>query len=602
MRFTLRGRVARRTAQAVALVAGVLAPGAALALETLRFNTGSAPEEVAENLRGASLLLQAKQDGVTNAQDILSAARADYGRLLSALYASGRYSGVIRIRLDGREAAQISPLSVPARINRAEIVIDPGPPFQFGRTRIAPLADGTELPEGFRAGAPAESPMVGEAVTAAIDGWRDVGHAKADVARQGVQADHRARRLDVDVALAPGPRLRFGRLLLSGESAVREARIRKIAGFPEGEVFSPDDLATVAKRLRRTGTFRSVSLTEAERIGPNNTLDVTAAIVDEKPRRFGFGAEVSTIEGANLSAFWLHRNLLGGAERFRVDGEIGGIGGETGGLDYALGARYERPATPTPDTSLYVETGVERLDEPDYLSDQFRFGVGLRRIFSDDLEGELGIEIRHSRVEDVTGVQRFQLLSFPVSATLDRRDNTLNPTDGYYLRAELRPFVGFGDTSSGGRLFADGRIYQALGERVVLAGRAQLGSVVGPSVADAPPDYLFYSGGGGTVRGQSYQSLGVDLGGGLRRGGRSFLGLSGEVRMGLTDRLGVVGFADAGYVGSGSFYDGSGDWHSGAGIGLRYNTGIGPIRLDVAVPVSGGGSGFQVYVGIGQAF
>ena len=137
----------------------------------------------------------------------------------------------------------------------------------------------------------------------------------------------------------------------------------------------------------------------------------------------------------------------------------------------------------------------------------------------------------------------------------------------------------------------------------MLAGRAQLGALVGPDILDTPPDFLFYSGGGGTVRGQPFQSLFVDLGGGRGIGGRSFVGVSGELRAKVTDRISLVGFADAGYIGEESFYDGSGAWHSGAGVGLRYDTTVGPIRLDVAGPVSGStGDGVQVYIGIGQAF
>ena len=131
-----------------------------------------------------------------------------------------------------------------------------------------------------------------------------------------------------------------------------------------------------------------------------------------------------------------------------------------------------------------------------------------------------------------------------------------------------------------------------------------MGSVYGPQLSQAPADYLFYSGGGGTVRGQPYQSLGVSLGGGNVVGGRSFLGLSAEARLKMTDKIGIVGFVDAGYIGAEQFYDGSGQVHSGAGLGLRYATGIGPIRLDVGVPTSGPATGenFQVYIGIGQSF
>ncbi|MCE8438666.1 BamA/TamA family outer membrane protein, partial [Rhodovulum sulfidophilum] len=113
---------------------------------------------------------------------------------------------------------------------------------------------------------------------------------------------------------------------------------------------------------------------------------------------------------------------------------------------------------------------------------------------------------------------------------------------------------------------------------------------------------LFFSGGGGTVRGQPYQSLAVDLPNGDRIGGRSFIGLSGEARVGVTRAIQMVAFYDAGFVGPDSWVS-DGDWQSGAGLGLRYDTGIGPIRFDVAAPVDGDtGDGVQFYIGIGQAF
>jgi len=595
-------RIWQSGAFAACLAMGFVQP--AVALDTVLFETGDAPEQVADVLRETSLILAAQRDGVSAPQDLVAAARADYGRLVAALYTHGRYSGTVNILIDGREAASIPLFQRLTEVRRIEVRIRPGPVFRFGEAQVRPVAWGSELPTGFTRGATAYSPLVGDAVSAVINGWRNIGHAKANIERQSLRADHLSQTLGVDVSVAPGPRLRFGKLLVEGQSNVHTSRIITIAGLPEGAVFSPDDVEAAAIRLRRTGTFRSVALSEAETVGPNNTLDITAAVVDEKPRRYGVGAEISTLEGLLLSGYWIHRNLLGGAERLRIDGEISGIGGETGGTDYSFGARYERPATIGPDTSVFVTIEAERLDESDFQSDNLGFGVGAHRIFSDTLEGELAIEVRNARVTDTSGIKDFNLLSLPATLIWDRRDNALNPTSGFYLAGELRPFVGFGTTSSGLRIETDARTYRGFGEenRFVLAGRFQLGSVVGPTVIDSPPDYLFYSGGGGTVRGQSYQSLGVNLGGGIRRGGRSFIGLSSELRTSFSEKLGAVAFADAGYVGSGSFYDGNGDWHGGFGLGLRYNTGIGPIRFDVAAPVGGTGNGLQIYVGIGQSF
>jgi len=106
------------------------------------------------------------------------------------------------------------------------------------------------------------------------------------------------------------------------------------------------------------------------------------------------------------------------------------------------------------------------------------------------------------------------------------------------------------------------------------------------------------------VRGQPYQSLGIDAGGGLIVGGNSFLGVQAEARFDVTDRIGLVGFYDAGHVGAAELPTQDGDWHGGAGLGLRYDTGIGPIRLDLATPATGDDAweSLSVYIGIGQAF
>ncbi len=153
----------------------------------------------------------------------------------------------------------------------------------------------------------------------------------------------------------------------------------------------------------------------------------------------------------------------------------------------------------------------------------------------------------------------------------------------------------------------DLRTYRGFGEddRLVLAGRVQAGTILGSSVAGTPRDYLFYTGGGGSVRGQPYQSLGVQVigGGTVRSGGLSFAALSGELRARIGEKLGLVAFYDAGFVSSGDLFGGADGFHAGAGIGLRYDTGIGPIRIDLAGPVAGAtGDGVQLYVGIGQSF
>ncbi|WP_235823652.1 autotransporter assembly complex protein TamA [Actibacterium lipolyticum] len=590
--------------KAAGLALSLLWAGAVNATE-VRLSAPTAGDDLQDDLRAASLAIAANEEKATKPQDLLAAARADYAQLIGVLYAMGYYSPVINILVDGREAASIPPFATPKTIDKIRLKVTPGPKFKFSQARVAPLANSTVLPEGFAVGEPAKSTLIQEAAQAGVSGYRDVGFAKARIAGQNITADHRARTLAADIQLDPGRRLQFGDLIITSESRVREKRIREIAGLPSGETFSPEELEDAASRLRRSGAFRSVALLEAETPNADDTLDIEAALVDEKKRRFGFGAEVSSLEGLGVSAYWMHRNLLGGAERLRIEGEVKGIAGDSGGVDYRLGATITRPATFDEDTRLLVLGELEELDEPDFFERKATVGASLFRQFSDVLEVGAGVRFRYSEVRDDLGERTFTHLTIPVTAAWDRRNNPLNPVGGFYLQATGEPFVGVSGSQSGARVYADARAYEGLGadDRFVVAGRLQFGSVIGAEIVDVPPDMLFFSGGGGTVRGQPYQSLNVDLPSGDSTGGRAFLGASAEVRVGVTDSISVVGFADAGFIGADSWPGDNGAWHSGAGLGLRYETGIGPIRLDVATPIGGAtGDGIHIYVGIGQAF
>ena len=593
----------------LALIVGVLAGAPARAADIV-FRTPGASEDLSDELQSLSLSIQATTRADATAQDLLAAAQADYGRLTGVLYAEGYYSGIISILVDGREAAEIPPLANLGRVNRIAVTVNPGKRFAFAQAQVTPLAPGTEMPEGFRRGAVARADLVSDAARAGIDGWRDVGHAKADVAGQSITADHSASDLAVAIRLAPGPRLTFGNLLIGRKlngspSRVRPQRIREIAALPSGEVYSPEELERSAKRLRRTGAFSSVVLQESDTIGPNDTLDVTAQLNDAKRRRIGFGAELSSLEGLTLSTFWLHRNLLGGAERFRVDAEVGGIGGDSGGIDYKLSTRFERPATFTPDTSLYLMAAIAEMDEPDYRETSVELGAGVSHIFSDELTGEIGLAYRYNDITDDIGNRTIEQIAVPARLTWDKRDSTLDATKGFYIDLQADPFLALDSSTTGARVYVDARTYHSFGadNGLTFAGRAQAGTVAGASTTEVPPGQLFFSGGANTVRGQPYQSLGIDIGGGRRIGGRSFMAFSGELRADVTDKFGVVAFADTGFIGADALGQGTGRWHSGAGLGGRYATGLGPIRFDLATPLDDdAGSAFEIYIGIGQAF
>lgn len=609
-----------RSLVAAALSAVLALPAAALDRVTVTVR-GMANEDRRERLtarlEAASLSRVVLEEGGEDPRDVFGIALSDYARMVGTLYAEGYYGPSVSILVDGREAADIDPFAPPAQVDAIAITVEPGARFRFGSVGVAPRAPSATaepIVEGFETGRPARAGLVGAAANAGIREWRAEGHALAERAGETIVADHPERQLDVAIALAPGRKLRFGQLGISGDTGVRETRIRQIMGFPEGEVFSPDALRAAVNRLQRAGVYRTVSVQAVTPPNPDGTLDYAMTVLERPRRRLGFGAEYSTLDGLSLNGFWLHRNLFGGAERLRIDGEIANIGaeeigaGDLGGIDYFLGARLTRPGTFGPDNDAFVFAELARDDEEEYEEDSFTAAAGLRRYFSETFFAEAAAGLRYSDVIDAFGEREFYHVIVPTRLQWDRRDEPGDARQGFFLAVEAMPYAGLDTTSqSGGRGYMDARAYLGVGAEkgTVFAARLQAGSVVGSDIDATPQDFLFYSGGGGTVRGQTFESLGVTLEDGRQTGGRSFLGLQTELRQRVTDAIGVVAFFDIGYVGAESYIDVDAEDQSGVGLGVRYATPIGPVRVDVATPYSESDDRFErfeLYIGVGQAF
>ncbi|MDP5218662.1 BamA/TamA family outer membrane protein [Ruegeria sp. 2205SS24-7] len=582
----------------------MLSPSMLWALET-GLSAPGASEELREKLEEGSSVLNAEARGLDTPLELLSAALADYRTLVQILYDAGYFSPVVNIRLDGQEAADIDPLNTPGAVQSVNISVKTGPSFTFGAAEIAPLARGTELPENFAPGRPASTGTIQQAATAAVQGWRDVGHPKAAIGDQKITARHTQARLDAQIDVAQGQRLTFGTLHIKGDTRVRPESIYRIAGFPTGEIYSPAQVQQVGTRLRRTGTFSSVRITEYETANPDGSLDFDATFEDMPPRRLSFGVELSSNQGLDLSLAWYHRNVFRRAARFKFEAALRNIGGDED-IDGRIGMRLDMPDRLGPDDSMFYLAQWERRNREHYDISTLLLGVGARRVFSPALFAEAYVAVSDAKADDAFGDDRpFRYLLVPFRAEWDRRDNKVNPTRGFFLDGRFTPLIGISGTETAAQLYGDGRTYfdVASNGNLVLAGRVQVGSVGGPALNKVSPEYLFFSGGAGTVRGQPYESLGIPVGDEVA-GGKSFLGLSAEVRGRVTESISLVGFYDYGMVGADAIVTGDSESHSGAGIGVRYDLGgFGPLRVDLAVPVSGDtGDGLQFYIGIGQAF
>ncbi len=567
-------------------------------------------------LRNASALLADESEPASGAAGLIAKARGDYRRLLAALYAEGYYGGSVSIRIAGVEAANLAPdTNLPDPVD-VTIAVTAGPLFRFANVSIVNQAPPTNDPDdqvdlpvmrGFGSGEIARSAVILRAEQLALEAWRQLGYAKAEVVSRDVVADHATNSVDATIVVNPGRHAAFGPIAVSGTRDMNPEFVAQQTGLAIGQEYDPDDVRRAQRRLDRLEVFRSARLEAAESIGADGLLPYDL-IVEELPgRRYGLGATYSTVDGLGLEGYHLWRNLFGQAERLRLDARVASIGFpiDTAQFDYFAGGTFTKPGFYHPDVDLVAAVSAERTIYPTYSETSVAGRLGLTWFFSDELTFNGGANFKRAQFEDVFGTRDFSTAGVYAGVIFDGRDSSVDPTEGLYASANVEPYYDFIYGNTGLRIEAEARTYFGFGEDdpFVLAGRIKGGALVGPALSEIPPDKLFFAGGGGSVRGYGFKSIGVDDGTGTVTGGRYLLEASLEARAKVTEDIGVVGFVDGGYVAA-DVFPGIEDLRLGAGLGVRYYTGLGPLRLDVAVPLNkrANDPDYAIYAGIGQAF
>ncbi len=350
--------------------------------------------------------------------------------------------------------------------------------------------------------------------------------------------------------------------------------------------------------------FTTVQIALEEAPDKDGVLPVTVDLTERKHRSIGVGVRYRTDEGPGGNVSWEHRNFFGEGERVAVelDGSL-----YTGA---SLIGSFRKPDFGRRNQALLSDVKLAYEDTDAFKSKSGRARLGLERQLGKGMTVAAGVSFLGQEVEDKAsdeGSETYGLLSLPARFDWDRSDDRLDPSKGGRLRVENEPFV---DVIGNGLLFNKARVdyshyFEVLSEpQIVLAGRTAVGSIVGKSREDIPANLRFYAGGGGSVRGFGYQLAGQLNDNDDPIGGRSLLELSGEVRVRVTESIGVVAFVDAGTVYSSTTPDFSETLRVGAGPGLRYFSPIGPLRLDVGFPLNPRNSDdtWQLYISIGQAF
>jgi translocation and assembly module TamA len=356
------------------------------------------------------------------------------------------------------------------------------------------------------------------------------------------------------------------------------------------------------------GLFASVTPVPEDQPSPDGRVPILFRVVEQKRHIVSFTGAYATDTGIALGTSWENRDLFRHAETLTLSATATGLGGTgTTSPGYDLKAAFTKPDYYAPGQKLSIT--LEGLNESltAYKRSAILAGASLSRPVTAHTSISFGPSFVNERVRQEGSTHTYVLAQFPITFSYNTANSLLEPTRGVNASISLTPTMPVVGDSGTPFLIAEGSAATYLPvERDswgVIALRGQAGSIQGTSQFEVPPDQRFYAGGSGTVRGYTYQTIGPLFADDNPQGGLAMDAFSIEFRQHITKTIGIVPFIDAGQVSSTSTPF-TGKLRVGAGLGGRYYTGIGPIRLDIAFPLKriAGSGAFALYIGLGEAF
>ena len=525
------------------------------------------------------------------------------------LRSEGYYQPVLEDVVEGEDA----PVAI--------VSVTPGRRFLLTEPTVtwtdpAPDADAAadaRAAAGLEAGDPGRAVDVIAAEGRIVASLNREGYADAKADPRRVVVDHAAFTVAPEYRIASGELVRLDGLLMENPGRTDPNWVRNLTPWQDGQRYDPDLVAELERRLLDTGVYDGVSvgLAPTAQKTADGLRPVVVSLQDRPRRVLEAGATFSTAEGSGVDFIWNRYNRFGRADTLRYQARLADINSRIG-ADLSL-PHWRRPGRTlklsagvvNEDTDAYLRTALvlsadlqQRIGKTSY----FSYGVGLDAgKYTEtryDFEATPPIALNLDR--------NLAIITGRTAAYIDRSDDPLDPRKGWRVTASAQPTaVTGGDNVFFLRAETQGTGYLPLrdGGRTVLAGRVRIGSIIGGEELTVPSDRLFYSGGGGSVRGYEYQGVNPQLPDQTPRGGLSLFETSVEVRQDIGESFQAVAFLDGGAVGFQETPNLT-NMRYGAGLGVRYKLPFGPIRADVAFPLNKqeGDSNFQIYISIGQAF
>ena len=575
-------------------------------------------------LRGSSGLIALQKTEPVSPFALAGRIRADYARLRTALESFGYYNATVTITAAGHPGDDPALPGVLAAIPKGQtapvaLAFATGPRFTLGAVSLDDA--GEALPPaaitafGLHTGQPAIASDVLAAQGRLLDALREDGHALAEVRTPTAILHPDRHTLDIGYVVHEGPRVDIGSITLDGLRQVNERFVRRRLLLHPGQLYQPSTIEAARQDLASLGVFSDVAVRIGQKLQDDGQIPLIFTFAEARRHTVSAQIGYSTDLGGSAGVTWTHHNLFGNAEQLDLTALATGLGGTSEqGLGYDVFANLSKPDYYRRDQTLVLRVEGLKQDLQAYNQTALLARAAINRKLSKYWSVSVGAGAEQDLIFDYWFTVFYTLVSLPLSGAYDSTDlaNPLDPaTHGIRVGLGATPTYSL---TAGGAFFT---ILQATGStyfdlhridlgaagRSVIAVRGTVASVQGASTFQLPPDQRLYAGGSATIRGYKYQGVGPLFPDGNPVGGTSLDAATVEFRQRLFKSFGAALFADAGQVSSHSApFEGT--LRVGAGVGARYYTPIGPIRLDVAVPLNKppGGDSFELYIGLGETF
>lgn len=580
------------------------------------FRNGELDKELREDMEGAftkaSMLEKLRGDTPTDPAGLEQRMRSDLDVARDVLHAYGFYMG---------EASGSLRLLPPKNENDTTqryvvtIIFKTGVRYSVGPSSISiAFAPGSTEDEAERGKLPASladiglaegTPVLADQVLAAVSELRHIFHTRgypfADVKSARYFLDHEKRTLETEIQVEAGEKALLGDLELRGLTPVEPSYFESLQNWKPGRLWNQDVVDRYRESLRQTGLFASLEVYPSESVNHRGERNVVVEVVGSPPRTVGGALRYDSDLGLGVLGYWENRNITGRSDKLRFELPIWEEKQEVASM-------YRLPFFLRPDQDFLVNAGVLHEDNDSYKLLTANGAIGIERRISRYWSGTARVRGEGGQIEEVDKKERdYYMFGLPLSLTFNDTPNPIDATKGVRITLGVAPYGGYyEDYFSAWRTRLDAHFFlPIIGENtLVLALRGVYGSLFGAESDEVPPTIRFYSGGGGSVRGYDYRSIGPRNDKDDPLGGDSLVECSAELRWRFAGDWGLVLFTDGGMVYTDEIPSKDEDLLWGAGLGLRYYTSLGPVRFDVAFPLNkrDDDSSVQLYISIGQSF